>query len=360
MHTNVRSLRDYRPNATNRNLQPAVSIPLPPGAPKPRLLDQVREAIRTRHYSVKTEEAYVGWIKRFTFFHNKPHPAEMREHEIARFLSSLATESHVSSSIQNQAFNALLFLYQQVLQRKIGLIEGVVRAKEHRRLPVVLTKEEVQRLLACLKGTPWLMTMLLYGAGLRLMECCRLRVKDIDFSRNQIVVRAGKGDKDRHTMLPAVVNEPLFRHFQAVKRQHEEDLTRGLGRVSLPNALERKYPRAGKEWGWQWVFPATSHYTDRVTGERRRHHLHESVLQKVVKEARLKAGIAKPAGPHTLRHSFATHLLEDGYDIRTVQELLGHTDVSTTMIYTHVLNRGGKGVRSPIDGLAISAPPGRP
>lgn len=360
MHANVRSLRDCRPNVASRNQQPAVGILLPPDAPKPKLLDQVRLAIRTRHYSPRTEETYVSWIKRFIFFHNKRHPVEMGEAEIARFLSSLATTSHVSSSTQNQAFNALLFLYQEVLHRKIGLIEGVVRAKQHRRLPVVLTKEEVQRLLACLKGTPWLMTMLLYGAGLRLMECCRLRVKDVDFSRNQIVVRAGKGDKDRHTMLPAAVNEPLFRHFQAVKRQHEEDLKRGLGRVSLPNALERKYPSAGKEWGWQWVFPATSHYTDRVTGERRRHHLHESVLQKAVKEARLRAGIAKPAGPHTLRHSFATHLLEDGYDIRTVQELLGHRDVSTTMIYTHVLNRGGKGVRSPVDGLVVSVPSGQP
>ncbi|MBI2988261.1 MAG: integron integrase [Deltaproteobacteria bacterium] len=328
--------------------------------PKPKLLDQVRQAIRARHYSPRTEETYVGWMKRFIFYHNKRHPAEMGKQEIARFLSSLASESHVSASTQNQAFNALLFLYQEVLQRKIGLIEGVVRAKQHRRLPVVLTKEEVQRLLASLEGTPGLMVTLLYGAGLRLMECCRLRVKDIDFSRNQIVVRAGKGDKDRYTMLPAAVKEPLLQHLQAVKRQHEEDLKAGLGRVSLPNALERKYPNAGREWGWQWVFPATSHYTDRVTAERRRHHLHESVLQKAVKDARLKAGIAKPAGPHTMRHSFATHLLEDGYDIRTVQELLGHADVTTTMVYTHVLNRGGKGVRSPVDGLVVSLSPGRP
>ena len=330
------------------------------GAPNLKLLDQVRQAIRTRHLSPHTEQAYIGWIKRFIFFHGKRHPIEMGEAEIGRFLSSLATDARVSASTQNQAFNALLFLYQQVLQRKIGLIEGVVRAKRPRRLPVVLTKEEVGRLLACLEGAPWLMSMLLYGAGLRLMECCRLRVKDIDFSKNQIVVRAGKGDKDRYTMLPAAAKDPLLRYVQAVKRQHEEDLRQGLGRVSLPDALERKYPNAGREWGWQWMFPATSHYIDRLTGEKRRHHLHESVLQKAVKDARLMAGISKPAGPHTMRHCFATHLLEDGYDIRTVQELLGHSDVSTTMIYTHVLNRGGRGVRSPVDGLAISLPPGRP
>jgi integron integrase len=320
-------------------------------APKPRLLDQVRQAIRTRHYSYRTEKAYGHWIKRFILFHDKRHPAEMGEAEIARFLSSLATDSRVSASTQNQALNALLFLYHEVLEIKIGLVQGVVRAKRPGRLPVVLTKEEVKKVLGCLNGTPWLMATLLYGAGLRLMECCRLRVKDIDFSRNQITVRAGKGDKDRYTMLPAAAKEPLLRHLQGVKRQHEEDLRVGLGRVALPNALERKYPNAGKEWGWQWVFPATSHYTDTLTGEKRRHHLHESVLQRAFKEARLKAGICKPAGCHTLRHSFATHLLESGYDIRTVQELLGHQDVATTMIYTHVLNRGGKGVLSPADSL---------
>jgi integron integrase len=220
---------------------------------------------------------------------------------------------------------------------------------------VVLTKEEVKKILGRLAGTPWLMAMLLYGAGMRVMECCRLRVKDIDFSQNEILIRAGKGDKDRHTMLPASIKQPLLRHLQAVKRQHDHDLEKRLGRVALPNALERKYPNAGKEWGWQWVFPATSHFTDRVTGEKRRHHLHESVLQRAFKEARLGAGISKPASCHTLRHSFATHLLEDGYDIRTVQELLGHRDVSTTMIYTHVLNRGGKGVHSPVDRLGIDS-----
>jgi integron integrase len=326
--------------------------------PKPKLLDQVRQAIRARHYSPKTEESYIHWIKRFIFFHGKRHPAEMDEREIAQFLSSLACESRVSASTQNQALNAILFLYRGVLRKEIGYVDGVIRAKKSRRLPVVLTKEEVKRVLGRLSGAPWLMAILLYGAGLRLMECCRLRVKDIDFSQNQILVRAGKGDKDRHTMLPAAIKEPLLRHLQAVKRQHDQDLETRLGRVALPNALERKYPNAGREWGWQWVFPATSHFTDRVTGEKRRHHLHESVLQRAFKDARLGSGIAKPASCHTLRHSFATHLLEDSYDIRTVQELLGHRDVTTTMIYTHVLNRGGKGVCSPADQLGIDS--GRP
>ncbi|MGE5816638.1 MAG: integron integrase, partial [Deltaproteobacteria bacterium] len=309
-------------------------------------------------YSPKTEDSYVHWIKRFIFFHNKRHPAEMGEREIAQFLSSLASESHVSGSTQDQALNGLLFLYREVLRKNIGYVDGVVRAKKPRRLPVVLTKEEVKKVLGRLSGTTWLMSMLLYGAGLRLMECCRLRVKDIDFSQNQIIVRSGKGDKARHTMLPTAIKQPLLRHLDAVKRQHDRDLEKNLGRVALPNALERKYPNAGKEWGWQWVFPATSHFTDRVTGERRRYHLHESVLQRAFKEARLQAAICKPASCHTLRHSFATHLLEDGYDIRTVQELLGHRDVNTTMIYTHVLNRGGKGVRSPADQIGID--PGRP
>jgi integron integrase len=237
----------------------------PTTVPRPKLLDQVRQAIRTRHYSHRTEKAYVHWIKRFVFFHNKRHPIELGEPEIAQFLSSLASDSHVSASTQNQALNALLFLYKEVLEKKIWLIQGVVRANRPKRLPVVLTIEEVKRVLDCLQGTPWLMAVLLYGAGLRLLECCHLRIKDIDFARNQIVVRAGKGNKDRYTMLPAAVVEPLRKHLQVVKRQHEEDLTRGLGRVALPDALERKYPNAGKEWGWQWVFPATSHYVDKLT-----------------------------------------------------------------------------------------------
>ena len=335
-------------------LDGSAAVGTPPAPPKPKLLDQVRQAIRTRHYSYMTEKAYIGWIKRFIFFHNKRHPAEMGEAEIGRFLSSLATESHVSASTQNQALNALLFLYQEILHLKIGFIDGVIRAQRPKRLPVVLTKDEVRKILGGLNGKPWIMTMFLYGAGLRLMECCRLRIKDIEFSQNQIVVRAGKGNKDRHTMLPAAVKDVLHHHLQDVKRLHNEDLQKGLGRVVLPNALDRKYPNADQEWGWQWVFPATSHYTDRITGKKHRHHLHESVLQKAFKEARIKAGIFKPAGCHSLRHSFATHLLEEGYDIRTVQELLGHNDVSTTMIYTHVLNRGGKGVRSPADGFAVS------
>ena len=349
----VRNLTDYRSQLVSRDVGIAPAVSPAPSSPKPKLLDQVRQAIRIRHLSPRTEQAYVGWIKRFIFFHNKRHPVEMGEAEIGKFLSSLATDSKVSASTQNQALNALLFLYNKVLEKKIGLIQGVVRANRPRRLPVVLTKEEVKKVLGCLSGSPWLMAALLYGAGLRLMECCRLRVKDIDFSRNQIVVRAGKGDKDRYTMLPAAVKEPLSRHLQGTKRQHEQDLKNGLGRVALPNALERKYPNAGKEWGWHWVFPAPQHYTDRVTGEKRRHHLHESVLQREVRQAVIKAGISKPASCHTFRHSFATHLLEDGYDIRTVQELLGHSDVSTTMIYTHVLNRGGRGVQSPADSLDL-------
>ena len=347
----VRNLTDYRSQVAPHHGQTAPAVSPAPGSPKPKLLDQVRLAIRTRHYSYMTEKAYVGWIKRFIFFHNKRHPAEMGEAEIAQFLSSLATESHVSASTQNQALNALLFLYREILKKDIGYVNGVVRAKRPHRLPVVLTRQEVRSTLGFLDRSDWIMAMLLYGAGLRLMECLRLRVKDIDFTTNQIVVRAGKGDKDRHTMLPATVKEPLAKHLELIRRHHQRDLERGLGRVALPNALERKYPNAGKEWGWQWVFPATSHYVDRITGEKRRHHLHESVLQKAVKEAVQKAGVPKPASPHTFRHSFATHLLEDGYDIRTVQELLGHTDVSTTMIYTHVLNRGGKGVFSPADRL---------
>jgi len=333
---------------------PHQSTPQPSASPasqKPRLLDQVREAIRTRHYSWRTEQAYVQWIKRFIFFHGKRHPLEMGETEVGQFLSSLATEARVSASTQNQALNALIFLYREVLEKPISYINGVVRAKRPRHLPVVLTRQEVRAVLGCLNGPEWLMAMLLYGAGLRLMECLRLRVQDIDLASNQIVGRRGKGDKDRVTMLPAIAKEPLRSHLAAVKTQYQRDIERGHGGASLPNALERKYPNGAKEWGWQFVFPASKLSTDPRSGKIRRHHLHETVLQKAVKEACRQAGLSRHAGCHTLRHSFATHLLEDGYDIRTVQELLGHSDVSTTMSYTHVLNRGGRGVYSPADRL---------
>jgi integron integrase len=263
----------------------------------------------------------------------------------------------VSATTQNQALSALLYLYRAVLHLDMGWLEGVVRAKKPVRLPVVLTRQEVAAILGRLRGTDWLMAALLYGAGLRLMECARLRIKDVDFARNEITVRDGKGGKDRVTLLPASVRQPLRAHLERVHQQHQEDLRHGQGTVALPGALARKYPNAARDWGWQWVFPATRFYRDTATGHLRRHHLHESVLQRAVRQAVLKAGIAKPASCHTLRHSFATHLLEGGYDIRTIQELLGHSDVSTTMIYTHVLNRGGRGVQSPLDLPVPGAPP---
>jgi len=318
---------------------------------RPKLLDQVRQAIRTRHYSRRTEETYVAWIRRFILFHGKRHPSEMGRAEISRFLSSLAVDGKVSASTQNQALGARLFLYRDVLRRDVGELEDVVRAKTPRRLPVVLSREEVRHVLDELRGPPRLMATIMYGAGLRLLECARLRVKDVDFPCNQIIVREGKGGKDRVTLLPATVRPALSRYLDSVRRLHEKDLAGGAGWVELPAALERKYPNAGREWAWQWVFPATRVYTDRLTGERRRHHLHESVVQRAVRNAVRRLGIPKPASCHTFRHSFATHLLENGHDIRTVQELLGHRDVSTTMIYTHVLNRGWGAVRSPADTL---------
>src|SRR5262249_21397447 len=288
----------YRPNRNRFEGNAAVR---PPASPrKPKLLDQAPRAIRTRHYSYMTEKAYVHWTKRFIFFHNKRHPEEMGDAEIGRFLSSLATDSHVSASTQNQALNALLFLYREVLRKDIGYVNGVVRAKRPSSLPIVLTRPEVRSILGLLDGSDWIMVMLLYGAGLRLMECLRLRVKDIDFTSNQIVVGAGKGDKDRHTMLPAAAKEPLAKHLEVVRRQYQRDLERGMGRVALPNALDRKYPNAGQEWGWQWIFPATRYYVDRETGRQYRHHLHESVLQKAVREAARNAGIAKPATCHSM------------------------------------------------------------
>jgi integron integrase len=279
--------------------------------PKPRLLDRVRAALRARHYSRRTEEAYVAWIKRYIFFfHAKRHPAEMGAEEVTRFLSSLAVDGQVAASTQNQALSALLFLYRDVLEVDLPWLDGIVRAKRPQRLPVVLTRDEVRAVLQRLEGVPRLMACLLYGAGLRVLECCRLRAQDVDFDANQLVVRGGKGDKDRVTMLPAVAKADLARHLEMVRVQHHDDLAVGAGWVELPTALLRKYPNAGREWAWQWIFPATRIYDDRVTGQRRRHHLHETVLQRAVKDAVRRAGLAKRASPHTLRHSFAMHLLD--------------------------------------------------
>jgi integron integrase len=309
----------------------------------------VREAIRVRHYSIRTEEAYVAWIRRYILFHQKRHPLELGCAEINRFLSQLAVEDNVSPSTQNQALAALLFLYTKVLEAPIGTLGELVRARKPRKLPVVMTREEVEKVLGLLSGTPWLMAMLLYGSGLRLLECLRLRVKDVELTMNQILVRDGKGDKDRITMLPVCLKEKLKEHLKKVKALHEKDLREGFGRVYLPHALNEKYPNAEREWAWQYVFPAPKLSTDPRTGVVRRHHQHELRLQRAIKEAVRKSGIPKPITCHTFRHSFATHLLEDHHDIRTIQELLGHKDVNTTMIYTHVLNRGGRGVRSPAD-----------
>jgi integron integrase len=326
---------------------------------KPRLLDAVRDAIRVRHYSRRTEKAYVCWIRRYILFHGKRHPAEMGADEVSRFLSSLAIEGNVSPSTQNQALAALLFLYTRVLGTELPWLTELVRASRPARLPVVLSREEVRAALVALRGTPRLIGVLMYGAGLRLLECCRLRVKDVDFAAHQLIVRSGKGDRDRVTLLPAVVVPALERQLAWVQALHDRDLRAGAGWVELPHALGRKYPNAGRELAWQWVFPATRTYREPVTGQRRRHHLHETVIQRAVYRAVREAGLAKRASCHTFRHSFATHLLEDGYDIRTVQELLGHRDVRTTMIYTHVLDRGPSGVRSPVDGL-IDGAAGRP
>jgi integron integrase len=315
----------------------------------PKLLEQVCEAIRARHYSLRTEATYLSWIKRFILFHGKRHPREMGGQEIQQFLSYLAVEGRVAASTQSQALSAIVFLYQQVLKQTIGSIDDVVRAKQPHRVPVVLTQDEVRAVLLHLSGTTSIMATLLYGAGLRLLECLRLRVKDVDFTYNQIVVRDGKGRKDRVTMLPRQVKASLQRHLHDVQRLHMQDVQAGAWHVYLPYALERKCPNASREWVWQYVFPAAQPSRDPRTGIIRRHHVHKLVLQRAVQTAVRKAEIPKAASCHTLRHSFATHLLEAGYDIRTVQELLGHKDVSTTMIYTHVLNRGGRGVKSPAD-----------
>jgi integron integrase len=317
----------------------------------PRLLEVVKARLRAKHYSPRTEEAYVGWIRRFIRFHRPRHRRVLGESDVTAFLTSLAVQQGVAASTQNQALSALIFLYGEVLGVELDWLRGLIRARRPERLPVVLTQDEVRRVLAQLDGTVWLMASLLYGAGLRLLERAELRVKDVDLARRELRVRDGKGRKDRVTMIPARLLAPLSEQLARVRRQHEADLRRGDGWVALPDALMRKSPNAGRELGWHWLFPATRTYVDPTSGQRRRHHLHESVLQKAVKEAVRRAGLTKPATCHTFRHSFATHLLESGYDIRTIQELLGHSDVSTTMIYTHVLNRGGRGVRSPLDDL---------
>jgi integron integrase len=315
----------------------------------PRLLEQVVGRLRVKHYSLRTEKSYVDWIKRFIWFHDKRHPREMGAPEVEAFLSHLAVERNVSASTQNQAKSALLFLYKEVLQVELPWLDKVTQAKAPRRLPVVMTRKEVQAVLSRMDGTVWLIASLLYGSGLRIMECLRLRVKDVDFGRREILVREGKGFKDRVTMLPASLAQPLKQHLARVKSLHEEDLAKGYGEVFMPMALDAKYPGAGKSWGWQYVFPSRDLSVDPRSGVVRRHHADEKAVQRAMKKAVTAAGITKLATPHTFRHSFATHLLEGGYDIRTVQELLGHSDVATTMIYTHVLNKGGRGVTSPLD-----------
>jgi len=321
-----------------------------PSTPKSRkLLDQIRDAIRLKHYSYSTEKTYVHWARRYILFHNKRHPAEMGAVEIETFLTHLAKEDNVSASTQNQALNALLFLYRSVLKIDLAIPIHALRAKRSEHLPTVLSKEETAQVLSGVQGLHQLMAKLLYGSGLRLMECLRLRVKDIDFEQSQIIVREGKGEKDRATMLPSSLVEPLKTQIAYIRKLHELDLEQGFGSVELPFALARKYPNADKEFAWQYIFPSDRRSTDPRSGIIHRHHLDPSGLQRAVRAAAKLAKIDKPVSPHTFRHCFATHLLEAGYDIRTVQELLGHKDIKTTMIYTHVLNRGPKAVRSPLD-----------
>ena len=322
-----------------------------PSTQPPKLLDRVRDRARVKHYSIRTEKVYVDWIKRFILFHGKKHPEKMGAAEVEAFLSHLAVAGKVSASTQNQAKSALLFLYREVLEVDLPWLENVTQAKTPERMPVVLTVTEARVVLDRLRGTHWLIASLLYGAGMRLMEAARLRVKDVEFERREIIVREGKGFKDRVTMLPESVMAPLKQHLVLAKVLHREDLAGGFGDVHLPFALAKKYPNASREWGWQYVFPSRNLSVDPRSGVTRRHHVDEKGIQRAMKQAVRDAGIVKPATPHTLRHSFATHLLQSGYDIRTVQELLGHKNVETTMIYTHVLNRGGQGVVSPLDRL---------
>lgn len=319
--------------------------------PPPKLLDQLRMRLRLKRYSIRTEQQYVHWVRRFILFHGKRHPAEMGAREVEAFLTHLAVTDRVAAATQNQALSALLFLYREVLGLDLPWLTQVVRAKRPARLPVVLTRHEVAQVLERMEGVYGLMARLLYGTGMRLMECVRLRIKDVDFERAEILLRDGKGAKDRVTMLPESLVMPLQAHLRVRRQIHEEDIRQGMAAVYLPDALERKYPNAATEWGWQYVFVAGRYSVDPRSGVERRHHIDEKLLQRAMKQAVLAIGLSKPATPHTLRHSFATHLLESGYDIRTVQELLGHADVSTTMIYTHVLNKGGRGVTSPLDQL---------
>jgi integron integrase len=321
----------------------------PESKPRKMLSDVAHEKLRAGHYSRRTEEAYLGWIRRFIRFHGGRHPRELREAEVVAFLEDLADGGKVSAATQNQALNALSFLYNHVLEQKLGSLGEFARARRPERLPVVLSPEETRQLLEHLEGSMRLIGQLLYGCGLRLLECLRLRIKDVDFARLQIIVRGGKGDKDRITMLPVSVAEPLREHLKEVKRLHEEELAASRGDVWLPEALEKKFRGAARSWAWQWVFPARQLSKDPESGKVRRHHVHENAVQKAIQKAVARGGLSKRATCHTLRHSFATHLLENGYDIRTVQDLLGHKDVTTTQIYTHVMQKPGLGVRSPLD-----------
>lgn len=316
---------------------------------RPKLMDLMHLALRSRHYSPRTEQAYGRWVKRFIYFHEKRHPAQMAEPEINAYLTHLAVHEHVSASTQTQALSALLFLYRHVIGREVGDLGDLVRARKPERIPVVMTRDEVRAVLGQLDKDVLLAASLMYGCGLRLMECLRLRVQDIDFRRNEILVRDGKGGKDRVTMLPESLKDPLRRHLRRARAVHGRDLDEGWGRVALPGALDRKYPAASQDWRWQWVFPQERRWKDFRTGAEGRHHLHQTIVQRAVKDAVRRARVTKHVGCHTFRHSFATHLLESGYDIRTIQELLGHKSIRTTMIYTHVLNKGGHGVRSPLD-----------
>jgi integron integrase len=339
---------DGSPAAATAN-DSRISAQRPAADGEPRLLDRVRREIRVRHYSIRTESSYVDWIRRFIIFNDRRHPSELGASEVMAFLTHLAVERSVAPSTQAQAKSAILFLYRVVLNATLPWLDEVVAASSPRRLPVVLTVPEVRSILQQMNGSVGLVCALLYGTGMRLIEGLRLRVKDVEFSRREVLVRDGKGGKDRVTVLPENLIAPLQEQTAKARALHQRDLSAGFGAVWLPGALDAKYPGASKQWGWQWVFPSTTRSADPRTGRVHRHHLNEASVQKAMGLAARRAGIAKPCSPHVLRHSFATHLLQSGYDIRTVQELLGHSDVSTTMIYTHVLNRGGRGVRSPLD-----------